>query len=53
MNYIYIMYTVRSGLGRCGAQWEKFRAAQIPSQLAPRYVGLNAGHDWEQMVQLD
>ena len=32
--------------------WEPFRSAQVPSQLAPRSVELGAGPNWEQLVQL-
>ena len=35
-----------------GPNWEQFRSAQVPSQLAPRSVVLGAGPNWEQMVQL-
>ena len=35
-----------------GPNWEQFRLAQVPSQLAPRSVELGAGPNWEQLVQL-
>ena len=39
-------------LGGAGPNWEQFRSAQVPSQLAPRSVQLGAGPNWEQLVQL-
>ena len=38
-------------LGGAGPNWEQFRSAQVPSQLAPRSVELGAGPNWEQLVQ--
>ena len=45
---------VRPGpaLGGAGPNWEQFRSAQVPSQLAPRSVEVGAGLNWEQLVQL-
>ena len=34
-------------LGGAGSNWEQFRAAQVPSQLARRSVQLGAGPNWE------
>ena len=39
-------------LGGAGPNWEQYRSAQVPSQLAPRAVELGAGPNWEQLVQL-
>ena len=39
-------------LGGAGPNWEPFRSAQVPSQLAPRSVELGAGPNWEQLVLL-
>ena len=32
--------------------WEQFRLARVPSQLALKSVKLGAGPNWEQLVQL-
>ena len=42
----------KPALGGAGPNWEQFRSAHIPSQLAPRSVELGAGPNWEQLVQL-
>ena len=41
-----------SALVGAGPNWEQFRAAQVPSHLAPRSVELGAVPNWEQLVQL-
>ena len=33
-------------LGGAGTNWDQFRSAQVPSQLAPRSVELGAGPNW-------
>ena len=37
-------------LGGAGPNWEQFRSAQVPSQLAPRSIELGVGPNWEQLV---
>ena len=39
-------------LGSAGPNFEHFRSAQVPSQLAPRSVELGAWPNWDQLVQL-
>ena len=46
------LYYPGSALGGAGPNWEQFRSAEVPSQLAPRSVELGAGPSWEQLVQL-
>ena len=43
------MVEVRVGFNRCvGPNWDQFHSAQVPSQLATRYLELGAGPNWEQ-----
>ena len=44
------LYYPGSALGGAGPNWEQFRSAEVPSQLAPRSVELGAGPSWEQLV---
>ena len=47
-----IIIIIITDLGGAGPNWEQFRSAQVPSQLAPRSVELIAGPNWEHLVQL-
>ena len=52
-SYVFLIHnSVTEPLGGAGPNWEQFRSAQVPSQLAPRSVELGAGPKWEQYVQL-
>ena len=59
--YIYLLEYINSAhvemkagpaLVGAGPNWEQFRSAQVPSQLAAMSVELGAGPNWEQLVQL-
>ena len=49
---MYVCLYAGPALGGVGPNWEQFRSAQVPSQLAPMSVELYAGPNWEQLVQL-
>ena len=51
-NNNIITTIIITDLGGAGPNWEQFRSAQVPSQLAPRSVQLIAGPNWEHLVQL-
>ena len=46
----FTWHVLQSGpaLGGGGPNLDHIRSAQVPSQLAPRYVQLDAGPSWEQ-----
>ena len=52
MCELWKCFLVMLTLGGAGPNWEQFRSAQVPSQLTPRSVELDAGPDWDQLVQL-
>ena len=51
-RYSFQLQEAEPALGGVGPNWEQFRSAQVPSQLAPRSVELDTGPDWEHVVQL-